>query len=61
MKLKLSQEDKGRIWRALASYVYECEELANYNEDPSLVSYFREEVKNAKDLRDLFNVNPFEM
>jgi hypothetical protein len=52
--MKLSIEEQCRIWRALASYVEECETLAQDTSDKTLSVYYTGEMKDATELRNRF-------
>jgi hypothetical protein len=48
--MHLTMEDRNRIWRALASYVQECETLATESETDSS-DYYQSEIEKTRLLR----------
>ena len=57
--MKLSIEDKCRIWRALASYIEECRMMAQDADDETLSVYYNGEINDARELRNLFRAHQF--
>lgn len=52
--MKLSVADKNRIWMALASYVEECQNLAEIADEENVITYYAGEIKDAIELRNRF-------
>ena len=48
--MHLNMEDRDRIWRALASYLEECETLATESESDAS-NYYRAEIEESRVLR----------
>lgn len=55
--MKLSIVDKSCIWMALASYVEECQTLAEVAEEENVITYYARERKEAIELRKRFRAD----
>lgn len=51
--MNISTDDKIRIWKALACYINECNQLSQT--DQELSDYYKDEAQKAIELARLFN------
>ena len=58
--MKLSVADKSRIWMALASYVEECQSLAEDTDEENVSIYYTGEIKDAIELRSRIRAYQFQ-
>lgn len=58
--MKLNVADKSRIWMALASYVEECQSLAEAADEENVSVYYAGEIKDAIELRNRFRACQFQ-
>lgn len=54
--MNLNHDDRHRIWKALATYIDECESLAQDADDPEIADYYRIEIEECRLLRAEFKV-----